>query len=282
MNYKLDNKDLIICLAFLQKSKTILKVKSKKAKDYYFNLDKSKEGLLYYSLPFELQNILSLYIFSDTKPVIFYFKGNEYTIPDVVTLKKFIDEIILKEAKVSDDDIFKDYTNMDNVLRNIIRRRVYYQLGDLSEIRKEFSEIGFEPTKEEVKNYALGELKRYIKMEKNYSEYLNNKVKKRDLILNDKKISDYFDTQTVLDNINIYDVLNYYNIRYKNSQGNEILCHSPFRKDKHPSFCINKETMLWIDFASSEKGNIISLVGMLENLDTKNNFKDILKILKKM
>lgn len=53
-------------------------------------------------------------------------------------------------------------------------------------------------------------------------------------------------------------------------KGAEFVCCSPFRDEKHPSFSINLETGLWIDFGSYndswKKGNLVRLLSFLENV----------------
>jgi len=53
-------------------------------------------------------------------------------------------------------------------------------------------------------------------------------------------------------------------------KGSEYVCCSPFRNEKHPSFSINLETGLWIDFGSYDdhwkKGNLVRLLSFLENV----------------
>lgn len=62
-------------------------------------------------------------------------------------------------------------------------------------------------------------------------------------------------------------------------KGNEFVCCSPFREEKHPSFSINLETGLWIDFGSYDdawkKGNLVRLLAYLEN-DTEEAIEDSL------
>ncbi|PEM08517.1 toprim domain-containing protein [Bacillus wiedmannii] len=57
------------------------------------------------------------------------------------------------------------------------------------------------------------------------------------------------------------------NGRYK---GHEFVACSPFRDEINPSFSINLETGLWIDFGSSDdemkKGNIVKLIAFFEDL----------------
>lgn len=51
-------------------------------------------------------------------------------------------------------------------------------------------------------------------------------------------------------------------------KGHELVACSPFRDEKHPSFSINLETGLWIDFGSvdddTKKGNLVTLLAYLE------------------
>lgn len=69
--------------------------------------------------------------------------------------------------------------------------------------------------------------------------------------------------------LDIYDILMCYEWKNGRKKGDEFICCSPFRDERHPSFSINLETGLWIDFGSDDdfwkKGNLIKLLAYLEN-----------------
>ena len=69
--------------------------------------------------------------------------------------------------------------------------------------------------------------------------------------------------------IDIYDIISAYEWRKGRRKGDEFICCSPFRDEQHPSFSINLDTGLWIDFGSDDdfwkKGNLIKLLAYLEN-----------------
>lgn len=46
-----------------------------------------------------------------------------------------------------------------------------------------------------------------------------------------------------------------------------VLCNSPLREDKHPSFSINLGSGAWQDFATGDKGNIYEFIKRKENVD---------------
>jgi DNA primase len=63
----------------------------------------------------------------------------------------------------------------------------------------------------------------------------------------------------VLEELSQYD---WYRAKVKT---NEMIACSPFRNDSHPSFSVNLETGLYIDFGSEDKGNLITLLSFLRN-----------------
>lgn len=71
--------------------------------------------------------------------------------------------------------------------------------------------------------------------------------------------------------INIEEELDYYNFDKARIRGKELICCSPFRNESSPSFSINLETGLWIDFGAdsnhNHKGNLITLLAHLSERD---------------
>ncbi|MCS0827449.1 toprim domain-containing protein [Cytobacillus firmus] len=68
--------------------------------------------------------------------------------------------------------------------------------------------------------------------------------------------------------IDVYDELMNYEWKNGRKKGDEYVCCSPFRDEEHPSFSINLESGLWIDFGGSDddwkKGNLVKLVAYME------------------
>jgi DNA primase len=78
--------------------------------------------------------------------------------------------------------------------------------------------------------------------------------------------------------IDILDELNYYDWYRARMKTNEMVACSPFRNETSPSFSINLETGLWIDFGSSDyysRGNIVTLLSFLRN-ETPQEVEDYL------
>ncbi|MFD9628605.1 toprim domain-containing protein [Peribacillus muralis] len=73
--------------------------------------------------------------------------------------------------------------------------------------------------------------------------------------------------------VDIYEEIMNYSWRNGRKKGDEFVCCSPFRDEQNPSFSINLETGLWIDFGSSEdywkKGNLVKLLAWLEDFTTE-------------
>lgn len=68
--------------------------------------------------------------------------------------------------------------------------------------------------------------------------------------------------------VDILEELNYYDWNRARVKTNEMVACSPFRDEHSPSFSINLETGLWIDFGSNDylgKGNIVQLLSYLRN-----------------
>jgi len=285
---KISDVDLISAVAYLEKKKGLAKIKTKEAREYYYNIDETDEGIKYSSLESQIQDTISLYVFSDTKPANIRVKGFEHPINNINELKFLINNIgyttYTKDNSIFDNtDITPFYKHTDSNFKKIIKARGYYQTISIKEVRDRFeTENILDATNEELMDYKLLCLKHYLKREKDYYSYLKDRSKKRELIIKDDVISNFFDVENIMNNINIYSLLSFYNIKFKDTLGDEIMCSSPFRKDRNPSFSINKKTMLWIDFAGCESGNIISLVSKLEGFDTKKDFKKILQILSKI
>lgn len=70
--------------------------------------------------------------------------------------------------------------------------------------------------------------------------------------------------------IDVFDEISNYEWKNGRRKGEEFICCSPFRDEQHPSFSINLETGLWIDFGSDDdywkKGNFTKLIAFLENI----------------
>lgn len=70
--------------------------------------------------------------------------------------------------------------------------------------------------------------------------------------------------------VDIYEELMNYSWNRGKKKGDEYICCSPFRDEQHPSFCVNLETGLWIDFGSDDeywkKGSFVKLIAFLENI----------------
>ncbi|PAW37928.1 hypothetical protein CKQ70_30790 [Bacillus toyonensis] len=70
-------------------------------------------------------------------------------------------------------------------------------------------------------------------------------------------------------NVDIAEELGYYDWHRARPKGEEMVACSPFRDESSPSFSINLETGLWIDFGSSHdlysKGGLVTLLSFLRN-----------------
>jgi DNA primase len=70
--------------------------------------------------------------------------------------------------------------------------------------------------------------------------------------------------------VNIQEELDRFSWRNGKEKGSEFVCCSPFRDEKHPSFSINLESGLWIDFGSDsdewKKGSFPRLLAFLEDV----------------
>jgi hypothetical protein len=280
----MNNKDFNKILNFLGKAKVLSLMRSKEAKQYYFDLDKTEEGKLFYSLPFNVASTISLYVDCPNEVGTFFYKGNQYKISNESDLKKFIDSLVdIGSTDIYYTDFYKDYGEFDLNLKHLIEKKNKIQTSSLKDIQNIFLSNGvLDPTKEELEDYRLREFKLVCKDIKNYQAYLKQRKVKRDLILSQNKVEKFFDVEAVLNNVSVLSVLDYYNIKYKDRGGAEIICSSPFREDRNPSFSINKENKLWIDFSTGESGNIVGLVSKMEGFDKKQNFKDIINILKNL
>lgn len=70
--------------------------------------------------------------------------------------------------------------------------------------------------------------------------------------------------------LDVLELLQEYEWKKGTRKGNEWFCCSPFRDENNPSFSVNLETGLWIDFGATDvywkKGNLISLIAFLDNV----------------
>lgn len=70
--------------------------------------------------------------------------------------------------------------------------------------------------------------------------------------------------------VDIVEELNHFTWRNERIKGNEWVCCSPFRDERRPSFSINLDSGLWIDFGSDDehwkKGSFPRLLAWLENI----------------
>lgn len=81
--------------------------------------------------------------------------------------------------------------------------------------------------------------------------------------------------------VDVYEELMNYSWNKGKKKGNEYICCSPFRDEQHPSFSINLETGLWIDFGSDDeywkKGSFIKLIAFLENISFEESEEMLLE-----
>lgn len=78
--------------------------------------------------------------------------------------------------------------------------------------------------------------------------------------------------------VDVLEELNYYDWHRARVKPEEMVACSPFRDEGSPSFSINLETGLWIDFGSHDnysKGNLINLLSFLRN-ETPSEVEDYL------
>lgn len=68
--------------------------------------------------------------------------------------------------------------------------------------------------------------------------------------------------------IRIEDYLQRIGITPTKQSGNNLWYKSPFRKETEPSFKVNQNINLWLDFGSGDKGNIIDLAMKLHQTDS--------------
>jgi DNA primase len=70
--------------------------------------------------------------------------------------------------------------------------------------------------------------------------------------------------------VDILEELNRFSWKKARVRGDEFLACSPFREERHPSFSVNLQTGLFIDFGNPDefwrKGNFIKLLAFLENI----------------
>lgn len=70
--------------------------------------------------------------------------------------------------------------------------------------------------------------------------------------------------------IDVYEEISNYEWERGSRKGEEYVCCSPFRDETNPSFSINLDTGLWIDFGSTDdywkRGNLVKLISFLENV----------------
>ncbi|MDA2738439.1 toprim domain-containing protein [Bacillus cereus group sp. Bc015] len=80
-------------------------------------------------------------------------------------------------------------------------------------------------------------------------------------------------------NVDIPEELSYYDWHRARPKENELVACSPFRDETSPSFSINLETGLWIDFGSTHdlysKGGLVTLLSFLRN-ETPTEVEDYL------
>lgn len=78
--------------------------------------------------------------------------------------------------------------------------------------------------------------------------------------------------------VDILEELNFYDWNRARVKTDEMVACSPFRYEKSPSFSVNLETGLWVDFGSDDyysKGNFITLLSYLRN-ETPQEVEDYL------
>jgi DNA primase len=78
--------------------------------------------------------------------------------------------------------------------------------------------------------------------------------------------------------VDVLEELNYYDWNRARVKAEEMIACSPFRDEKSPSFSINLETGLFIDFGSDDlfsRGNLITLLSFLRN-ETPQEIEDYL------
>lgn len=79
-------------------------------------------------------------------------------------------------------------------------------------------------------------------------------------------------------NVDVLEELNFYDWYRARERGNELTACSPFRQETSPSFSINIETGLWVDFGSSDfysRGSLVTLLSYLRN-ETPQEVEDYL------
>ena len=84
-----------------------------------------------------------------------------------------------------------------------------------------------------------------------------------------------FDVSEIKSRLTIFDVSDMLGLRL---QGKGNLYHSPFRDDKKPSFSISKNGQLFNDFATGDKGDLITFYKLATNTDTTQAIKDLARI----
>lgn len=78
--------------------------------------------------------------------------------------------------------------------------------------------------------------------------------------------------------VDVLEEISYYDWYRARTKPNEMVACSPFRNETSPSFSINLETGLWIDFGSADlysKGNLVTLLSYLRN-ETPQEVEDYL------
>jgi len=74
------------------------------------------------------------------------------------------------------------------------------------------------------------------------------------------------DTQLILDQLDVLEILGKYELKVMKRSGDEISLRCPFHKDDNPSFSININTKLYRCFGCEARGNLVTLIAKLEKI----------------
>jgi len=93
------------------------------------------------------------------------------------------------------------------------------------------------------------------------------------------------DKQKIRDKLTLREVLSFFGYAKFTSwteTSDKILCSSPFKEDKTPSFYFCKARQLFFDFSSDIGGDLFTLIALLGKVDCKTEFKTVLQYAKKI
>lgn len=91
----------------------------------------------------------------------------------------------------------------------------------------------------------------------------------------------YLNKKEIVDQLNLNKVFEHF--KYTKNQtiqekNGRIICSSPFKSDTNPSFYYDKDKKLFYDFSSSQGGDLLTLIALMNNQCIKKDFLEVLKL----